>query len=192
MHRNSDSNKLDCLQLMSAKHVRCSYTNQAALSRAGRGVTCQAYQGKKEIQGESAKRAHCMNLLLCRQASRQANRQASKPASRQASRQTSKQTRVLPIAPEDCSKQQTYCDSIEEPGPIVLWHAPVSCEVLGEDGLELDHKGLGIDCVKFEGLATLFGTAKLVQQLVVLPAQRQNLDVEQMIRSLQDQTTMDR
>lgn len=44
---------------------------------------------------------------------------------------------VVTQPPEDGTKDEAHSQSQEEPGPIVLRHAPVDGHVLGKDGAEL-------------------------------------------------------
>ncbi len=71
--------------------------------------------------------------------------------------------------PEDSAKDEAHSQSQEEPGAIVLRHAPVDCHVLGEDGSELHRHGLGVLVIKLQLLAALLGTAVLLQQGTIVP-----------------------
>lgn len=78
--------------------------------------------------------------------------------------------RASPIAPEDGAKQQPHSDGIKESGAVVLRHPPVGRKVFGKHSLELHWERLGVHRVEFDCLAAFFGTAELVQQLIILPA----------------------
>lgn len=78
-------------------------------------------------------------------------------------------------APEDGTKDEADSQSQEEPGAIVLRHAPVDGHVLGEDGGELHRHGLGELVTELQLLGALLGAAVLVQQASIVPVPIYNL-----------------
>ena len=66
-------------------------------------------------------------------------------------------------APEDGTKDEADSQSQEEPGAVVLRHAPVDGHVLGEDGGELHRHGLGVLVTELQLLGALLGAAVLIQ-----------------------------
>ena len=78
---------------------------------------------------------------------------------------------LITKSPEDSSKDEADCQGQEEPGAIVLRHSPVDCHILGEDGSELHGQGLGVLVIKVQLLGALLGSAVLIQQPLVVPAQ---------------------
>lgn len=73
--------------------------------------------------------------------------------------------------PEDGTKDEADSQSQEEPGAIVLGHAPVDSHVLGEDGTELHRQRLGVLVIKVQLLSALLGSTVLIQQPLVMPAE---------------------
>lgn len=71
--------------------------------------------------------------------------------------------------PEHGAKGEADSQCQQDTRPIVLWHAPVGCHVLGKDGPELCHDGFGILGVKFELLATLYWGTVVCQQVGIVP-----------------------